>query len=247
LAVYAGNYAFVEHPGSPGLEVCGTATPGCVLLACSRAGLKAALLRIESAPCPVLFLFGIMVYYERNLPHWIPGGKAIFLTWRLAGSLPLGWRPKLEPNGVSTAGKKFLLADTKLDRACCGPRWLSEPRIAELVVGAIRKGESELAHYILFAFVVMPNHVHLLLRPQVELRRLTNGLKGATARCANRILHRTGTAFWQDESFDHWLRKNDDFERIKSYIERNPVTAGLVKRPEDWPWSSAFRLRTPVL
>ncbi len=188
-----------------------------------------------------------MVYYERNLPHWIPEGKAIFLTWRLAGSLPPGSQARLEQSREFTAGKRFLLADRKLDSAICGPRWLSEPKIADVVVTAIRKGECELGHYILFAFVVMPNHVHLLLRPHIDLRKLTNGLKGATARRANQILHRTGKAFWQDESFDHWLRKNDDFGRIKSYIERNPVTAGLIGRPEDWPWSSAYQTGTPVV
>jgi putative transposase len=87
----------------------------------------------------------------------------------------------------------------------------------------------------------MANHVHLLITPHAALARITKSLQGFTARKANAILGRTGKFFWQDESFDHWLRNEAEFARIISYIERNPVTAGLVKRPEDWPWSSASR------
>ena len=48
-----------------------------------------------------------------------------------------------------------------------------------------------------------------------------------------------GKHFWQDESFDHWVRTPAEFNRIRSYIEGNPVSAGLASRPEGWPWSSA--------
>lgn len=85
----------------------------------------------------------------------------------------------------------------------------------------------------------MANHVHLLLTPKVELRRITRSLKGVTARQANQTLHRAGKPFWQDESFDHWVRNEVEFVQIRRYIEQNPVTAGLVERPEDWRWSSA--------
>lgn len=47
-------------------------------------------------------------------------------------------------------------------------------------------------------------------------------------------------AFWQDESYDHWVRSGEEFERIVRYIEANPVRAGLLERVEDWRWSSAF-------
>lgn len=85
----------------------------------------------------------------------------------------------------------------------------------------------------------MPNHVHVLIGPKTSLARITNGIKGVSARDANRILGRQGKRFWQDESFDHWVRSAAEFERIRAYIEHNPVSAGLVARPEDWPWSSA--------
>ena len=64
-------------------------------------------------------------------------------------------------------------------------------------------------------------------------------MKSFTAHEANKILGRTGKRFWQEESFDHWIRKAEEFERTANYIEWNPVSAGLVRRPEDWPWSSA--------
>ena len=54
-------------------------------------------------------------------------------------------------------------------------------------------------------------------------------------------LGRTGKPFWQVESYDHWVRNAYQFQRIISYIEWNPVSAGLVEKPEDWPWSSAHR------
>jgi type I restriction enzyme R subunit/putative DNA methylase len=55
------------------------------------------------------------------------------------------------------------------------------------------------------------------------------------------LLHRTGERFWQDESFDHWVRSEGEFIRIQKYIENNPVKAGLVAKAEDWPWSSASK------
>jgi len=85
----------------------------------------------------------------------------------------------------------------------------------------------------------MPNHVHVLLEPKVPLPAITRWLKGSTARKANQILGRTGEAFWQEESFDHWIRNDSELNRIVRYIEYNPVTAGLARAPEEWRWSSA--------
>jgi type I restriction enzyme R subunit/putative DNA methylase len=85
----------------------------------------------------------------------------------------------------------------------------------------------------------MPNHVHLLILPQVSVPVLMRWLKGSTAREANRILGRTGQPFWQDESWDHYLRNSDQLNRTVAYIEGNPVSAGLVGLAELWPWSSA--------
>ncbi len=134
------------------------------------------------------------------------------------------------------------MLDSVLDKAIGGPLWLKDPRIASRVMDAIYLGEKKLGFYSLHAFVIMPNHVHLLITPHVPVSRLMNGLKGITAREANSIRRRKGKHFWQDESFDHWVRSSAEFDRIRAYIELNPVSARLAAKPEAWPWSSAARI-----
>jgi putative transposase len=93
----------------------------------------------------------------------------------------------------------------------------------------------------------MPNHVHLLILPRVATSKITRWLKGSTARAANRHLGRTGSPFWQDESYDHYLRSPEQMNRTIAYIEHNPVAAGLVDSIERWPWSSAgWQAETPA-
>jgi REP element-mobilizing transposase RayT len=67
-------------------------------------------------------------------------------------------------------------------------------------------------------------------------------LKSRTSRVANQILGRTGKRFWQDESFDHWIRSQEELQELIGYVESNPVKAGLVEAGKEWPWTSA-RLR----
>ena len=85
----------------------------------------------------------------------------------------------------------------------------------------------------------MPNHVHILIEPRVPPPKITKSIKQYSGLRANRILGRTG-AFWQDESYDHWVRTNEELELIIQYIEFNPVEAGLAVSPEEWRWSSAY-------
>jgi len=87
----------------------------------------------------------------------------------------------------------------------------------------------------------MANHVHLLITPRTPVPKLMQRLKGSTARRANEILRLTGRGFWQEESYDRWVRNEREFRRIQGYIEENPVRAGLVAVPEDYRWSSAWR------
>jgi REP element-mobilizing transposase RayT len=185
-----------------------------------------------------------MSYYERNLPHWHPEGKAIFLTWRLYGSLPAALVHRLQSHKIKSglaSGQQFADFDRHLDHARSGPLWLENPVIADSVVCTLHKGQNELNQYVLHAYVVMANHIHVLLLPRIAVARITRGMKGVTSRNANRILGRTGKPFWQDESFDHWARDSAEEERIRKYIESNPVKTGLVAKPEDWPWSSAHK------
>jgi REP element-mobilizing transposase RayT len=94
-------------------------------------------------------------------------------------------------------------------------------------------------HCVAYQYVIMANHVHLLIQPKIAPDHLLKSLKGASAREANRMLGRTGEPFWQKESYDHWVRNQEEFEKIRRYIENNPAKAGLVRSPEDYPWSSA--------
>jgi len=93
--------------------------------------------------------------------------------------------------------------------------------------------------YQLHVWVVMPTHVHAILRPYIAMPIILRWLKGRTSRVANQILGRTGTPFWQDESFDHWIRSAEELQYLIDYVENNPLKAGLVKAKERWRWSSA--------
>jgi len=130
--------------------------------------------------------------------------------------------------------------DRILDCADTGPRYLARPEIAQMVTDAIR--HRELRHYESHAFVVMSNHVHLLFTPLIDVTKIMHSLKRFTALEANRILGRTGQPFWQDESFDRLVRDDNEFDRIRHYIENNPVKAGLVAAAEEFVWSSARRI-----
>jgi REP element-mobilizing transposase RayT len=95
-----------------------------------------------------------------------------------------------------------------------------------MTVEPIHYNADILGHYRLHAFVVMPNHVHLLATPAVRLPKLTKSLKGITAKRANVILGLTGRSFWQDESYDHVVRSEREFEKIRNYIDENLVGRG---------------------
>ena len=176
-----------------------------------------------------------MTYYERRLPHWQPPGREVFITWRLYGSLPQQASPL---KGNSTSGQAFVHYDRILDCARTGPLWLKDPRVANLVLRVLSEAQRQ-GLFTLGAYVLMTNHVHVLLDAHAPIGKITRQIKGATARVANTLLNRTGNRFWQDESFDHWVRNSEERQKIRVYIERNPVSAGLVTRPEEWPWSSA--------
>jgi type I restriction enzyme R subunit/putative DNA methylase len=176
-----------------------------------------------------------MLEYRRRLPHFQPDQAYIFLTWRLFGSLS-AIRAK---DSYPTPGHAFVAADRALDRSDSGPWWLRDRRIASLVSESILSGENQRHWYELDAWVVMPNHVHMLILPQVPVPTITRWLKSWTGRQANQLLGRAGQPFWQDESYDHWVRNMKQRDRIIRYIEENPVSAGLAGSAELWPWSSA--------
>ena len=188
---------------------------------------------IPAAPSPLYHV----TFSQRRLPHWRPDGRTLFITWHLRGSLP---HNRFPPAGAVSAGKAFVWMDRALDEARCGPAWLRREELAQTVVEALRYAADKLRYFDLHAFAVMPNHVHVLLLPLVDPSKLLHSVKGFFAREANKLLGRSGEPFWQRESYDHWVRSETEFERIRRYIEENPVRAGLVARAEDYPWSSAY-------
>ncbi len=202
------------------------------------------------------------IFYRRTLPHWQPPGASIFITWRLQGSLPrtVIARLRIERERLDKEPRRpnesafdrnirhnkiiFKIADEYVDHAEHGPLWLKDQRLAALMTDTLFHFNGQ--RYDLLAFAVMVNHVHVHLTPLeiagrfVPLRQITQGLKGYVAREANLLLGRTGQRFWQIESYDHWSRSTAETKRIIAYIENNPVKAGLVVKPEDWRWSSAW-------
>jgi putative transposase len=177
-----------------------------------------------------------MEIYQRRLPHWQPEGAAIFLTWRLYGSLPGG---KVVTEQGLSAGERFAAAGRTMDRATSGPMWLTDGRVAQAVVETLYRGRDVWKLYDLLAWAPMSNYVHILIQPHAPLATITRAVKKRSARIANEILERWGARFRQDESYDRWVRDSAELRRITRYIEWNPVKAKLVASPELWPWSSA--------
>ena len=149
----------------------------------------------------------VNTFYHRNLPHWHPPGRAIFLTWRLLGSLPQNVINRLRiarqqmskrnvTQGTDTRVREykrlFAKMDAVLDKAESGPLWLKQTSVADLVQHVLLRQYADL--YVLWAYVVMANHLHVLLKPKegVTIPEITKRIKGATSREANKLLERTG-------------------------------------------------------
>jgi putative transposase len=205
--------------------------------------------------------FTYQLKYHRHLPHIQPQGATLFITFRLADSIPLAVREKLRQEKAQIEARLRRLTDPaertrvayreqrrlfgKWDQALdCnrrGPHWLRRPDVAQLVVDELHRLDKQ--HYLMDAFCVMPNHVHLVFTPLTDengqyyaLSRLMQTIKGRTAIQANQCLHRRGQ-FWQHESYDHVVRDDAEWRRIVQYVLNNPVKAGLISCWEDWPWT----------
>jgi len=196
------------------------------------------------------------IYYRRNLPHIHPEGYPLFITFRLANSLPVEVLTKLKemrerelknsrsksPDEIYDIEKKYFdRYDERLDQCVCGPHWLADETIARTLSEKILSMHGQ--HFRLMAYCIMPNHVHLLIEsivaeylkhrgkaakyPITDALRL---LKGNTARSCNLLLQQSG-AFWHHESYDQYARDEQELEKIIKYILYNPVKAKLV---EDW-------------
>lgn len=91
----------------------------------------------------------------------------------------------------------------------------------------------------------MPNHVHaaVALQPSWTVARVVQTWKSYSAHEINRRLGRVGR-LWKPDFFDLRIRDDEHLSRVRRYIERNPVVAGLCRTPADWPLGSAARLRS---
>ncbi len=177
------------------------------------------------------------------LPHFDGGEISQFITFRLKDSLPQTvlerWRQELKrPGGEAMLRRRV---EVYLDQGY-GSLWLKEPGVASIVQNALLYHDG--ARYRLTAWVVMPNHVHLLATPREDhtLDAIMHSIKSYTASEANKLLRRKG-AFWQEEYFDRYIRDAKHYAQTVAYIENNPVKAGLCHTPAEWPFSSA-RFRT---
>lgn len=199
--------------------------------------------------------------YQRNLPHIQPPGATLFVTFRLADSLPLAIVQTLKEEAekrekeirLSVEGdtladllyqeqkRQFGRWDQVLDRATVGPDWLRQPEIATMVVESLEYRDGKV--YELDAYCIMPTHAHIIFTPleredgdYYPLQTIMHSLKRHTARQGNKILGREGQ-FWHHESYDHVVRNRAEWERIVRYVLNNPVKAGLVETWQDWPWT----------
>jgi hypothetical protein len=130
--------------------------------------------------------------YERRLPHWDEVGEPVFVTFRLFGSLPAN---RVFPAARVSSGRAFVAMDRLLDKATTGPLFLRQESLAKIVVQAILDGERRFQRYQMHAYVVMANHVHLLVTPGVNAREWLGPLKGFTGHEAKRCLPALRDAF----------------------------------------------------
>lgn len=111
--------------------------------------------------------------------------------------------------------------------------------IAELMVATFFKYR-DAGEFKLHEYVVMPNHIHLLLSidEQQQLSRVTQLIKGGFSHSLreNGILSR---GVWEQRYYDRRVRDENQFAEFKRYIRQNPVRKHLAERPEDYPYSSA--------
>ena len=188
---------------------------------------------------------GTKGWYTRGyLPHFDAGPhRTQFITFRLFDSLPKDVLRRIEeelrlrdPENISR--ETFVLAERYLDSGH-GECFLGIPEVALIVKETLIKFDG--VRYKLYAWVVMPNHVHALLKP-IEghsYERIMHSIKSFTASEANKVLGRKGP-FWMREAFDRYIRDEEHFGRVFHYIENNPVKAGLCDTTKEWEFSSAF-------
>ncbi len=182
-------------------------------------------------------------WYSRGyLPHIDSAGRTQFLTWRLDDALPAHvvqkWKLEL---GILTDEKKKAELMRRIEAYCDaghGSCVLKDPRAARAAQDVLLRLHIDL--YKLHAWVIMPNHVHALLTPNVDvsLAEVLKRVKGASSREVNLAVKRSGQ-LWEADYFDRLIRNPEHYRAVANYIEWNPVKAKLAPDPKLWAWSSA--------
>ncbi|HWQ32733.1 MAG TPA: transposase [Blastocatellia bacterium] len=183
-------------------------------------------------------------WYSRGyLPHFDGAEITQAVCYRLFDSLPQEalerWEKELEHLSREDFNEEQRKrVDAYLDQGY-GSCYLRQDEIARIVQENLLHFDGQ--RYRLQAWVVMPNHVHVLFTPLPgwSLDRILHSWKSYTANKGNELLHREGR-FWQADFFDRYIRNARHYASALAYIENNPVKAGLCARPEEWRWSSAF-------
>lgn len=170
------------------------------------------------------------------LPHRDQPGLTQFVTFRLSDAFPEALKAEWEALlRIEDDRRRCLELEAYLDRGR-GECHLRRPEIAQLVEDSLRFRHG--VEYDLRAWVVMPNHVHVLFRvDSTPMHRVVDAWKGYTAKLANKILGRKGR-FWQSGYWDTYMRDSHHEGRTRRYIEKNPLKAHLVTTIGVWPWSS---------
>ena len=171
-----------------------------------------------------------------RLPHWHQDGKVQFVTFRLADSLPQEKLQELtaiksewmkghpQPWDSKTEEEYNLLVGNKVDtwlNSGYGKCILRLPAIRQIVEDALRFFDG--VRYVLYAYVIMPNHVHALLSPinGFHVTDLMGSIKRHSASVINQSLGRQGSV-WQRQVFDHMVRDATEFSQHVRYIQNNP-------------------------
>jgi putative transposase len=183
------------------------------------------------------------------LPHFDAPHAIQAITYRLADSLPSAVHARLDQELSTLADDRRPLERRRRVEAFIdaghGSCVLCHPEAAACVIETWLRFDGE--RYRLLAFVVIPNHCHVLIEclDACPLSKIVNSWKSYTARWINaHVVYRAGArrhqeAFWQRDYWDRFIRDERHFRATRVYIENNPVAAGLVTTPSDWPWSSA--------
>src|SRR5213596_144521 len=179
--------------------------------------------------------------HRRNLPHWEQPDATYFVTFQLADAVPQGilrrWKEEIEawrkfhPEPWDASTKYEYQKRFQDDRE----QWLDQGHgkcvlekadAAAIVVSALRHFDRD--RYLLDAFVVMPNHVHVLvqLAKGQALADILHSWKSFSAKAINELLGRKGQ-LWQDESYDRIVRDWNELVGYRDYILHNPEKAKL--------------------